>query len=276
MLLFLVLALLIMGSGIGLIYYSTVYRPNELRVQATGTAQTLQTQAAHSTATANAQATGTAVAYANATSTADAQVTAAAAATSTALQNIYTSATQGSPALSDTLTGNSASNWDEDAAVGGGGCAFTGNAYHASLYKTGYYFPCIARNTSFSDFAFQAQMTITRGDEGGLIFRGDAATTKFYAFRVSVNGVYDLFSSQDNSHSSELAYGTNSIFKKNVGQTNLLTIIARSSTIYFYINQQYAGSVNDNTYKSGQIGFFAEDHTNATDVAFSNAQVWKL
>src|SRR5712692_5717212 len=93
------LALLVMFSGIGLIYYSTVLRPAQLHAQATGTAQTLLTVQARGTALANAQATGTAQAFANATATAQAQVTAQAQATVTALQDIYTTATSGRPAL---------------------------------------------------------------------------------------------------------------------------------------------------------------------------------
>lgn len=272
MLILVVLALVIMASGVGLIYYSAVYRPNQLHMQATSTVQAMQTRNAQGTATAEGQATATAKAAA----TVQAQTTVNAQGTVTAFQNIYTSATQGTPVLDDSLTSNSGSGWDEDIAVGGGGCAFSNGSYHASLYKAGFYFPCIARNTNFSNFAFQVQMTILKGDDGGLIFRGDGSTTKFCAFRVDTNGVYDLFSTKDSNHSTELAYGNSSSFKKSVGQANLLTIIARNSSIYFYINKQYVGNITDSTYQSGQIGFLAEDRTNPTDISFNNAQVWKL
>ena len=172
--LLIVLALLIMFSGFGLIYYSTVYHPNQLHMQATATVQTQQTRVAQSTATANAQATGTAVAIANATATAQAQATANAVATATALQNIYNSATQGGPVLNDSLSSNTGSNWEEDQAQGGGGCAFTGGAYHASIDQKGFYFACAAQNTNFTNFAYQVQMTITKGDAGRISFMGIA------------------------------------------------------------------------------------------------------
>ena len=111
-----------MFSGFGLIYYSTVYHPNQLHVQATATVQTRQTEVAQTTVTANAQATGTAVAIANATATAQAQATAAAVATATALQNIYNSATQGSPVLNDSLSFNTGSRlgiWPQRANLAG-------------------------------------------------------------------------------------------------------------------------------------------------------------
>jgi hypothetical protein len=274
--LLIVLALLIMSGGFGLIYYSTVYHPNQLHMQATATAQTSQTMVARVTATANAQATGTAVAIVNATATAQAQATADVIATATALQNIYSSATQGTPALNESLSGNTGSNWDEDQAQGGGGCAFTGGAYQASIYSKGFYFTCIANNTNFSNFAFQVQMKVSRGDGGGLVFRGNSSAAKYYVFSVATNGNYQLFTAQDRTHSASLTFGSSSTIKKGAGQTNLVTVIARGSSIYFYINKQYVGSVADGTYKSGQIGVLADDLTNPTDVTYSNLQVWKL
>ena len=270
------IALLLMVSGFSLIYYTTVYHPNQLHAQATSTAQTVQTGVARVTATANAQATSTAVAITNATATANAQATAAVVGTATALQSIYTQATSGNPVINSSLSGNTSNNWDIDSAQGGGGCAFSGGSYHASLYAKGFYFPCIAQNTNFSNLAMQVQMTITRGDYGGLIFRANSAAVKFYNFRVGQDGSYNLFVSQDSTHGSDLLAGTSPAIKKNAGQTNLLTVIARGSNFYFYVNKQYVGSVNDSTFKSGQIGFFAEDHTNPTDIAFSNLQVWQL
>lgn len=276
MTLLIVLALLIMASGFGLIYYTAIAHPAQLHAQATATAQTQQTREAQATALANAQATGTAVAFANATATAQAQATAEVVATATALQNIYTSATSGTPALNDSLTGNTGSGWDEDQAQGGGGCAFTGGAYHASLDSNGFYFPCFARNTNFSNLAFQVQMTIMQGDAGGLLFRANSSANKYYVFRIESNGIYDLFISQDSTHTVELSYGSSPAIHKYAGHSNLITAIARGSTLYLYINKQFVASVSDSTYQSGQVGVFAEDRTSPTDVAFNNAVVWKL
>ena len=274
--LLIVLALLIMFSGFGLIYYSTVYHPNQLHMQATATVQTQQTRVAQSTATANAQATGTAVAIANATATAQAQATANAVATATALQNIYNSATQGGPVLNDSLSSNTGSNWEEDQAQGGGGCAFTGGAYHASIDQKGFYFACAAQNTNFTNFAYQVQMTITKGDAGGIFFHGNRSAFHFYLLSIAQDGTFDLFVSKDQNHSSDLLPGNSPAIKKGLGQTNLVTVVVRGNTIYFYVNKQYAGSVIDSTFTSGQIGVFVDARTTATDVAFKNAQAWKL
>jgi len=73
-----------------------------------------------------------------------------------------------------------------------------------------------------------------------------------------------------------IAEDTTSTIKTGLGQLNTLTVIAKGSTIYFYINKQYVGSATDNTYSSGMLGVFAADDTANTDVSFSNAQVWAL
>lgn len=269
-------AALIMLSGVGLIYYSSVYRPAQLHMQATSTAQALGTQEAQATALAYAQATGTAVAYANATSTAQAVATANAVATATALQDIYTSATSGTPVLNDSLAVNTGSGWDENLAQGGGGCGFNSGAYHASLTPKGYYFTCIAQNTNFSNFAFQVQMQIVQGDAGGLVFRANSSTYKYYVLSIGRDGTYVVSTSKDFSHSTEIGYGQSTAFKQNPGQTNLLTLVARGNSMYFFVNKQYAGSINDGAYKSGQIGLMVDNRTGSTDIAFKNAQVWKL
>jgi hypothetical protein len=269
-------AVLIMLSGVGIIYYSSVYRPAQLRMQATSTAQTVRTQEAQATALAYAQATGTAVAYANATSTAQAVATANAVATATVLQDIYTSATSGTPVLNDSLAFNTGSGWDENLAQGGGGCGFNSGAYHASLTPKGYYFTCIAHNTNFSNFAFQVQMQIVQGDAGGLVFRANSSAYKFYVLSIGRDGTYAVSTSKDFSHNTEIGYGQSPAFKQNAGQTNLLTLVARGNNMYFFVNKQYAGSINDGAYKSGQIGLMVDNRSGSTDVAFKNAQVWKL
>ena len=274
--LLLILAILLMLSGLGLILYSTAVRPAQLRVQATQTVGSILTQEVRASTTANVYATGTAGAYAHATSTAQAQATVVAMATATAYQAIYTNATSGTPILNNSLSGNSASNWDEYNAVGGGGCQFTGGALHVGVQQKNYFVPCFAQSTNFTNFAYQADMTIFKGDEGGLIFRSNAANTNFYYFRVGHDGNYALFLSKNNSVSSPIAEDFSTAIKTTPGQTNLLTVVARGSDLYFFVNKQFVGHVNDGSFASGSIGVTAGDLGNTTDVAFTNAEVWAL
>ena len=265
-------ALLIMFSGIGLIYYAAVAHPAQLQVQATATVQTILTANVHSTAAVNAQATGTAQSYTQVTATTQAQTQA----TATALENLYIKATSAVPVLDSSLAFQTGSNWDTYNAVGGGGCAFTGGALHASVFQKSFYVPCFAHATRFSNLAFEVQMTILKGDDGGLIFRANDVTTQFYIFRVGQDGTYSLFVAKDDKHNTSIVDDQSSSIKKGVGQSNILTVIAQGSNIYLYINKQFVGSANDGTYGSGEIGIFASDTTNVTDVAFSNLRVWAL
>ena len=144
--------------------------------------------------------------------------------------------------------------------------------------QKGFFQPCIAEAPTFSNFAFQVQMTITQGDEGGIIFRADPVNSKFYLFRISQNGAYDLYLYVDNqgTHAKNLLSNSSTLIKQGQNQTNTITVVAQGSNIFFYINGQYLDNVSNNTFSSGKIGVFGESNTNSTDVAFSNAQVWQL
>jgi hypothetical protein len=257
-----------MLGGFGLIFYAGVVRPAQLRVQATATVQSVQTANAYVTVTARAQAT----AFAASTAMAQKQ----AQATATALQNLYVQSTSGAPLLNETLAAQTSSNWDVYDAVGGGGCAFSNGALLASVSQQNFYVPCFAHATNFSNFAFEVQADIIKGDEAGLIFRASDASSKFYVFRISRDGTYALYISQDEKNSVPLAEDSSAAIKTGLGQTNTLTVIAQSSNIYMYINQQFVGNANDSTYTSGEIGVFAGVHTNATEAAFSNVRVFAV
>jgi hypothetical protein len=255
------MALLMMIGGATLIYYTTVAQPNQFRAQATATVQTLMTNNAHATAIAQTQATATAQAQAQATAT--------------ALQSVYTTATSGTPALTSSLAFQDGARWDLYNAVGGGGCAFAGNALHASIFQQHTYAPCFAQATNFSDFAFQVEMTILKGDGGGLVFRADDVNAKFYLLHITHNGVFSLLVTRDAKTNTPLLDDTNAAIKAGA-QTNLVTVIARGGTLSLYVNKQFIGSTNDTTYTTGKIGIFADDTTTGTEVAFSNVSVWTL
>jgi len=275
--LLIVLVLLIIG-GSGLLYYTNVYQPNQLHAQATATADSQVTGTAQANATANAGATGTAVSQAQATATVQAQGTQQAQATATALQTIYTAATSGTPALSDPLSQQDSNNWEVDTKNGGGACAFTNGIYDANMPQAGFFASCFAQSSNFSNFAFQVQMNILKGDRGGIIFRAAPASNKFYLFRIGQDGAYDLFLYVDSngSHARSLIAGNSAAIHTGLNQNNKLAVIARGANLYFYANSQYIASVSDSTFGSGQIGLFADDHTNPTEVAFNNLQVWTL
>ncbi len=268
-----VVAVLLIVSGSSLIYYTEVAHPAQLRAQATATAQVIQTREARATATAVAQVTATAQAITYATATAQAQ----ARATTTALQNIYTQATNGSPALLSSLAYQDGNNWDVYATVDGGGCAFSNGTLTASVLTKGYYVPCMEHASNYTSFAFQVQMVLLKGDDGGLIFRANDTNSQYYMFSIGSNGSFSAYVTQSSTHGHTLVYDTSSAIKTGSGQMNTLTVVARASDFYFYINGQYVGSTSDSTLTSGLVGVFADDSQgNNTSIAFSNAKVWIL
>jgi len=273
--LFVVLILLIIGAS-GVILYATVIQPAQLHAQATSTAQAQSTGTAQAHATSTAQVIATHQAETQATNTAVAQATNQAKATVTALNSIYTQATSGAPTINDPMTQQDTNQWELDNKTGGGSCAFSNGSYHANMPQAGFFAPCYAQNSNFNNFAYQVQMTILKGDRGGLIFRSDGSS-KFYLFRVDQNGTYNLFLYTNSNSTRNLLEGTApALIHTGLNASNTLAVVAKGSTIYLYVNQKYLASTTDSTYRSGSIAVFAEDHTNATEVAFSNVQVWQL
>jgi hypothetical protein len=223
----------------------------------------------------------TSTAQANATATAQASATAAASATATALQAVLSQVTSSAPTLTDSLSAPSNNKWDQLSASNStqsGSCAYTGGAYESSMPTKGYFQPCYAEAPTFSNFAYQVEMTIKQGDKGGILFRADTTNSKFYLFNITQSGAYNLFVYIDNqgTHAKNLLSNSTSLFKQGLNQLNTITVVARGGSMYFYINGQYIDGVSDTTLSSGKIGVFGESGTNSTVVAFSNAEVWQL
>ena len=263
---------LVLIAGSGLIYYLGYYQPNQVHTVATQTAYARTTATAHIAATGTAQIVQ-ATANASATSAAQAQATAQ------VYQNIYTQATSGTPLWNDPLSSPTLNPlWNITIGnTANGACSFTGGSYHSTIPQVGYFQPCYALNTNYSNFAFQVDITITQGDFGGVLLRANSAHNKFYLFRVGMDDSFAVYNYATNqgSQAALLLTGSSKSMKA-LNQSNEITVVARHAAMYFYLNRQYLGSTNDNTYTTGQIGVFAESAKNPTDVAFSNAKLWTL
>jgi eukaryotic-like serine/threonine-protein kinase len=237
---------------------STSATPAIVPAQVTATAQ------AHATATANSALTATA--QANATATASVIA---------ANPNPYGG---GSLALNDPLSDASKGYaWDVGTHTNGT-CAFTGGAYHSSTPNTQYFYVCAAEATDFSNFAFEVQLNILKGDCGGLIFRADSNSGKLYFFEVCQDGTYHFSRYMDytGNNVKDLAGGSSAAIMTGLNQSNVLAIVAQGSTLTLYVNKQKIASASDSTYGHGQIGLFADAFNHPTEVAFSNAKVWTL
>ncbi len=280
--LIMVAVLLIAGSGV--VYYAAVYHPGQIHAQETATVVAKIAGTASANATGTAQANATAQAQTNATATAVAQATAQVVATQTALQNLYTQATGGAPALNDPLSKPDNYGWTNTQYTDSNGnytgkCAFIAGAYHAGA-AAGYTTQCLASATNFNNLVVQVQITIQSGHSAGLNMRNDPATGSGYFFRVSTDGTYIFekiaISSNGNAQHTTLLSGESSAITGGNNQSNLLTIIARGQDFYLYINKQYLGSASDGTYSSGEIGVFSDSDASAVEAYFQNMQVWRL
>lgn len=262
------LALVLIGGGT-LFTFVGVILPYQKRIQATTTAQTIASQA-----------TSIAQFHANATAAALATVNANATATATTLQNTYIRASSRNPTLNDALHSRSSNNWDVVNNSGEGSCSFKDNAYHATAQQPDYLYACFAAMPILSNFVYNVQMTILQGDYGGIIFRANETSTKYYYFRVSKDGAFDLSVSRDTNptHDQTLTSGiASSIIATGLKQPNLVAVLVSRNTIYLYVNQKFLAQVQDNTYQSGQIGVFGGDFASrSADVAFNVAKVWKI
>src|SRR5689334_18036594 len=199
MVILIVLAILLILGGLGfLIYLTSVQYTASLRVTGTVAVQSTrhakQTAQAHVQETANVLSTAQAAIYATATGHANEQLNQSATATATvdlvtatanALDDLYSKATSGTPALDDSLLDNTGpGKWDVGANNPHTGCAFMSDGYHVSEAQQGFFQPCLAHAMTFDNFAYQVTMTINKGfhGQGGLLFRTDSTNNLYYFF----------------------------------------------------------------------------------------------
>lgn len=194
--------------------------------------------------------------------------------TSSTLRNPYPP-NSGTLALNDPLTDNSEGySWTVGNPYQGATCAFTAGAFHISADQTGIV-PCTTATTSFSNFAFQVQMTIIKGAGGGIVFRVDGP--KYYYCYIHQDGTYGCSLYVDSTSTPKiLTDGSSTAIKTGLNQPNVIAVVANGSHLDLYVNQQNIANVNDNAYSQGLIGFVAENDNGPTEAVFSNAQVWTL
>jgi hypothetical protein len=200
--------------------------------------------------------------------------TPAATATSNTAQNPYPPHT-GTLILNDPLTDNSKGyRWDESSFSGTDSCGFMAGAYHV-VGKTGLICVPEAKNLTIANFAFEVNIKIVKGDNGGIAFRIDQVNKTFYAFDIAPDGSYTL--EIYTTKFKVLSQGTNSVIKKGLNSSNLLAVVANADLITIYVNNQIIDSVHDKTFSQGQLGILSYAGNSGThDVAASNTKVWQL
>ena len=178
----------------------------------------------------------------------------------------------GTLVLNDPLKDNSMGHgWDENTDR----CEFKGGAYHVTAVQpVGYECNTDSPNTDFSDFAYQVTMAIIQGSEGGICFRFTISNQSGDCFIVNQNGHYTLeIIHYDNKQT--LTSGQSNYFLTGLGKINQIAVRAQGSTIGLYINGHFIQSATDSSFSHGQIGLIIDYLGVFTDVAFTDAKVWK-
>jgi hypothetical protein len=155
-------------------------------------------------------------------------------------------------------------------------CQFTNGAYQVSTTSILGSRCSLQTNSDFTDFAFEIQLRIVKGDEGGIFFRADANDANFYSFWISSDGNYGLEIWQNLSFSKSLVSSNNAAINPGLNQFNKIAVVAQGNTFHLYVNEQLIKVVTDyaSSYSHGNIDIEAQPTSNPTQVLFSNVKVW--
>lgn len=170
-------------------------------------------------------------------------------------------------------------NWVNNSNNSFGGVAqFTQGAYHISQSKPHGIYTSSDSSDDFSNFAFEVQMTITKGACGGILFRNDDTKGSSYFFQVCQDGSYSLYLYLDHSgdNAKTLSKGSSQAIHIGYNQSNVIAVVANRNSLNLYVNNQKIGSASDATYSHGTIALCAHNVKATTEVIYSNAKVWAL
>jgi type II secretory pathway pseudopilin PulG len=93
------------------------------------------------------------------------------------------------PVLNDPLQDNSkGNNWQEDTSDWPD-CKFINRAFDINTNGLEW---CAAKTTDFTNFIYEVQMKIVKGDRGGIVFRVDPTSWNHYSFVINQDGSYSV------------------------------------------------------------------------------------
>jgi hypothetical protein len=240
----LLLTLIVVIAGGGLLYYIGIARPADLHVQATVVAHNVQT-AQMQTATAGSP------------------------------QYLYNQITSKKPVLNDSFE-HETNAWENNN-EGSNICTISDNAYHIRTNPRDKISYCFNHESSYDNFLFQVTMTINHADTGGIIFRSKENYKTCYMLTLYSNGIYALVMAMNGVVGKILIFDRNPAIHTGMPQTNLIAVMAQGNKFDVFINRQFVGSAEDNTFSTGDLALIATSTLAGTgDVSFHNAQLWKL
>lgn len=190
--------------------------------------------------------------------------------------NAYLSSLSGNGTLvfSDPLSGESGSQWGPSTG-NSGTCLFTRGSYHLKQQSDSFII-CNAPLT-YSNFAFEVQLSIVQGGCGGIVFRESTdGAGMFYYFSICQIGSYDITRYANYGGFQPLPSGTSSAIHTGLNQQNTIAVRAIDGAMTFYINEQQIAQAHDDVYTQGNIGLAAYPSglTDLSEIAYTNARLW--
>lgn len=135
---------------------------------------------------------------------------------------------------------------------------------------------CHAAQTNYVDFIYQVDMTMTRSETAGMLFRSNSVLDAIYLFEVNSDHTYYLNNAKQ-SFAAQNRLIPQAAFSDQT--TNTLAVIARGHDIYLFINRHFLAHTSDATSGSGQIGLFVDalpTDKGGAIADFSNLKIWVL
>ncbi|WP_322480717.1 hypothetical protein [Thermogemmatispora sp.] len=157
-------------------------------------------------------------------------------------------------------------------------CAFQAGAYHVMAQDPRFFEAC-SNGIGYSDFVLEVEMTIVKGDQGGLLFRGDIDNDRYYLFQTDTSGFCSLFAytGGDGDQAEELSRSIAIGFQRGHSASNLLALVVRGSSLTLYLNHEPVIKVTDGRYRAGQLALLAVpfvESGQATEVTYRHLKVW--
>lgn len=103
----------------------------------------------------------------------------------------------------------------------------------------------------------------------GIVFRV-TSLSDFYGFEVSGNGTWFVWKCTDGKCEKIVPSTPTSSLHGGIGETNTLSVLMQASHFEFFINGEKVGSVDNDSYTSGNVGLEAGK---GLEVAFSNLTI---
>ena len=288
-----VLAVLLIGSasaGVAILNHPVTPAPTPTQV-VQSTATTGSASPTTGQASPSPNLTQTAQAGVQATSTAKAQATASAVANATGTANAQASATvgplqtatSGTPDYQDTLkdpnnAATVAANWDVNSQ-----CTFPGDGYHVIQPANGTYFKgCREQGKTYGNLALAVDVNLLNGHSGGIFFRLSTnliGNYDGYLLEIDSQGNYKFSYEQGAGLNVLKDWSATPLLRHGYNVTNLLQLVARGTTLTFYVNGTFLTQIQDSYDTSADtIGFLATSVPGGSDaeVVYSNLKVYAL